>query len=152
MLIRKARERIVRLPWLKREFQAMLDDAVGEQLLRSTSRRNGSSLAQFLSAKTKWWVILVYLLLGICQACTWNIFGPIYPATFVAFPSWTSGYLTWMINSANLALCVFLYPVARGVRAFGVRRTMLFSAGMVLASVSLRCVPLADGTTKDTSE
>ena len=130
----------------------MLDDGSGQELLCSAPRRNGNPRAAFASTKEKWWVIIVYLMLSVCQSCTWNIFGPIYPATFVAFPSWTSGYLTWMINSANLALCVFLYPVARGVRAFGVRRTMLFSAGMVLASVSLRCVPLADGTTKDTSE
>ena len=34
----------------------------------------------------------VFCLLAACQACTWNVFGPIYPAVYLAYPSWTPHY------------------------------------------------------------
>ena len=94
---------------------------------------------------TRWWILFIYALISMCQSCTWNIFGPIYPATYRAFPSWSGSYLSWVINSANIAFAVMLYPFSVGVKRWGPRRVTLFSASMVFLCTALRCIPLSDG-------
>ena len=108
------------------------------------------SAGEHRTTRSRFWVLFVYCLLAICQACSWNVFGPIYPATYKAFPSWTPGYLNWVINSANIMFGISLYPISVGVRRWGARRTTLFCALMVSVSALVRCIPLADGPAHQT--
>ena len=95
---------------------------------------------------TRWWVLFVFCLVSACQAGTWNCFGPIFPAVYLAFPSWSSAYLAWVINSANVTFALMLYPVSSAVQRCGPRRITLFSAAAVFFGSAVRCLPLADGT------
>ena len=63
----------------------------------------------------------------------------------LAFPSWTEGYLTWVVNIANIAFGLTLYPVSLGIKRFGPRRMTLFCAAMITSCALLRCLPLPDG-------
>lgn len=82
----------------------------------------------------RWWVLLVFCLLGACQACTWNIFSPIFPATYKAFPSWSSSYLYWLINSANIAFLFTLVPVSHAIHSCGMRRSGAAAAVLVVSA------------------
>lgn len=90
-------------------------------------------------------MLYVFCLISMCQSCTWNIFGPIYPAAFRAFPSWTDSFLSWVINSANLALALALYPVSVCVKRMGPRRVTQLSATMIFMCTAVRCLPVGDG-------
>ena len=95
--------------------------------------------------RARWWVLLVYCLLAVCQAITWNVFSPIFPATFLAMPSWSSSFLSWVINTANISFGLTLVPVSLAVKRFGPRRITLFCALMVTTCSAVRCLPLRDG-------
>jgi MFS family permease len=84
----------------------------------------------------------------MCQSTTWNIYSPIYPAVYKAFPSWTSPYLNWLINSANVSFGLSLYPVSRAIPLYGPRKVTIVSSLMILLGASLRCIPIPDGETQ----
>ena len=100
------------------------------------------------ATNARWWILLVYCLLAVCQACSWNIYSPIYPAVYMAFPSWTPTYMNWLINSANISFGLSLYPISRAISWFGPRKVTLFAAVMVLIGAMLRCLPIPDGQTQ----
>ena len=66
-----------------------------------------ASAGEHRTTRARWWILGVYCLLAICQSCTWNVFGPIFPATYLAFPTWTPTFLNWVINTANIFLNIF---------------------------------------------
>lgn len=101
-------------------------------------------------ACARWWVLLVYCCIAMAQSCTWNVFSPIYPAVYKAFPSWTSFYLSWVINSANISFGLSLIPVAHAVKRFGVRNITIYCSVMVFLGAGLRCIPISDGTPQRT--
>ena len=86
--------------------------------------------------RARWWVLLVYCLLAVCQAITWNVFSPIFPATFLAMPSWSSSFLSWVINTANISFGLTLVPVSLAVKRFGPRRITLCVDSRVTSSFS----------------
>ena len=98
----------------------------------------------------RWWILIVYSLLSMCQAGTWNVFGPIWDQTFKAFPSWTDSYLTWVINSANITFGLTLYPASQAIKRFGPRRVTLYSACTIFLGAALRCLPVPDGPAQRT--
>jgi FLVCR family MFS transporter len=104
--------------------------------------------AHVRTTPARWWILLVYCLLAMCQSCTWNIYSPIYPAVYKAFPSWTSSYMNWLINSANISFGLSLYPVSRAIKSYGPRAITMYSSIMILLGASLRCIPLPDGQTQ----
>ena len=92
-----------------------------------------ASAGEHRTTRARWWILGVYCLLAICQSCTWNVFGPIFPATYLAFPTWTPTFLNWVINTANIAFGLMLYPQAEGVKRYGARRPTIFCAVQILA-------------------
>jgi MFS family permease len=93
---------------------------------------------------TRWWCLFLFCCLAICQGCTWNIFSPIAPALALAFPTWSSAYVNWVINTANIAfvICLFVTPVL--VNKLGPRAVMIMSFTSVLVGAALRTLPLPD--------
>jgi hypothetical protein len=63
----------------------------GDPLL--SARDVGSDVVK--TTRARWWILFVFCLLAMCQSCTWNIYSPIYPAVYKAFPSWTPSYMNW---------------------------------------------------------
>ena len=105
----------------------------------------GDAAAGHPVSAARWWILLVYCCLAVAQSCTWNVFSPIFPAVYRAFPSWDSFYLNWVINSANISFGLSLIPISRAVSKFGVRWVTVYCAVMVFLGAALRCIPLADG-------
>lgn len=90
-------------------------DGQSDPLLNNES----TSEPDVLDIKTttaRWWILLVYSLLAICQSCTWNIFSPIDLVVKMAYPSWTSTFINWLINSANISFALGLYPASRCIK------------------------------------
>lgn len=99
---------------------------------------------QYASSPGRWWVLLCYCLMGILQACQWNVYGPIFPLVLRAFPSWTTTFLNWVINSANITFVLAIGIVAHAAACFGHRKPTLVSAFCLLVSAGLRCLPVPD--------
>jgi len=118
-----------------------------DTVLASGNAPNNSTLA-VKTTKARFWVLLVFCLLAICQSCTWNIYSPIYKSCLLAFPEWNSSYLNWLINSANMSFGLSLYPISIAIKKYGPRKVTLFSAFMILSGASLRCIPIADPQTQ----
>ncbi len=93
---------------------------------------------------TRWWCLFLFCCLAIAQGVTWNIFSPIAPAIALAFPSWSSAYVNWVINTANIAfgICLFVTPVL--INKLGARIVMIMSLTSVLVGAALRTLPLPD--------
>ena len=91
------------------------------------------------------WVLFLYCVLAICQAGTWNAFSPIYPAVYLAFPSWTPSYLFWVINTANISFTALLFPTPYFISKFGPRVVTIASAVFVFVAAGIRALPLEDG-------
>lgn len=99
----------------------------------------------YRASRGRWWVLLCFVLMGILQAASWNIYGPVYQVALTAFPSWTPAFLDWVINSANISFLLVLYPVALFAARQGHRRVTLVSALCIVICTGLRCLPVADG-------
>ena len=96
--------------------------------------------------RARYWVLFIFCFIAICQSCTWNIFAPIYPVAFQAYPTWDSTYLYWLINTANFSFALSLYPVSLAIKKFGSRKVTIISAFFVLLGASLRCLPIGTST------
>jgi FLVCR family MFS transporter len=100
------------------------------------------------TTKARFWVLFVFCTLAICQSCTWNIYSPIFPAVFLAYPTWNSNYMNWLINSANISFGLSLYPVSVAIQKVGARKVTIFSSIMILSGAGLRCITFEDDNTQ----
>ena len=107
-----------------------------------------SALPTVQTTRTRFWVLFVFCLLAICQSCTWNIYSPIYKFVLLANPSWTSSYVNWLINAANISFGLSLYPISIAIHKFGARQVTIFSSVMIFLGTSLRCIPIEDDKTQ----
>ena len=126
--------------------QPLLDPVDGATVAVHASSSTSGEVAQFKGSCVRWWILFLYCLLAICQAGTWNVFSPIYPAVDLAFPSWSSSYLNWLINSANFSFGIMLFPTPILISKLGPRVVTIGSACAVLLGAALRVLPLEDGT------
>ena len=119
----------------------------GDVEQRGGRRRPSSSFSSSSSCRVgceRWWILLVYCLLAAVQAATWNTFSPIYPAVYLAFPSWDSAFVNWLINATNISFVLLLWPAAIAAQKRGTRVVTLVSAISVFMCCGLRCLPLGD--------
>ena len=89
--------------------------------------------------KRRWYILLVYSFLCLWASTVWLTWGPVAKVAQIAFPSWTDGTISLLINWAAFVSFPGLVPCLVMVSK-SVRLSVITASGLMALGTSLRCV------------
>ena len=78
----------------------------------------------------RWYVLLIFSLLCLCQCVIWNTWGPVSKVAKIVYPKWTDGTISLFVNWANFVTFPFLIPSIYFANK-SLRGCILCSAGLM---------------------
>jgi len=90
----------------------------------------------------RWYILLVFSLLGFAQAMVFNTWGPIANSAKRVFPGWTDATVALLTNWGNICYVIFLVPVCWVMDTKGLRKAVVGSAILVALGTGLRCITM----------
>ena len=89
---------------------------------------------------SRWWVLILFMLLAVCQGASWNLFAPVADTLKEAWPWMNDSFIKNNVNLANVSFLLALQPTSVAIDHYGVRRVTLFASTTMMVSCLLRCV------------
>ena len=94
------------------------------------------------SSPGRWFVLLVFCMVSMCQAMTWMLLGPSSREFTRAYGNTVdSSYISWATNAANISFLLFTWPNAKLVEIYGPSFATRFSIVLTFSGCVLRCIP-----------
>jgi len=117
-------------------------------------RRNSGSIATYQesiedfnlikTSSLRWYILLVFSMLGVWQGMIWNSMGPISNSLLAVFcPDWNKQTLALFGNWGNIMYLIPLFPVLWFLETKGLRKAMVFTGLLMFLGVVVRCLPLS---------
>ncbi|XP_046862064.1 solute carrier family 49 member 4-like isoform X2 [Xenia sp. Carnegie-2017] len=95
--------------------------------------------------KRRWYILIMYCIIGIMQNAMWNTFGPI-ETTARAVYKWDGWVIDLIAAWGSVTFCITMLPFAWVVDVKGLRVGLLLSAGFTLVGSVLRFIPTGSTT------
>lgn len=89
--------------------------------------------------KRRWYILLLFSLIGLWQGIVWNTWGPISDSTTLVF-GWKDADIAMFCNVGNITYCVVVFFASYIMDVIGLRVATLVCSGCIFAGAALRCI------------